>query len=121
MSTERYMCHKSVFCVFVSQRVLRFGSKSLMTIALRTYYIRTGLGGLMTQEFQVWYAIKGHPCNAAMGVCMCVCVCVCVCVPLYVLSRACAHACSTNAPIHLADLLWPLRVLLLVSIKRGLY
>jgi chondroitin AC lyase len=26
-----------------------------------------GLGGLMTQEFQVWYAIKGHSCNAAMG------------------------------------------------------
>ena len=26
-----------------------------------------GLGGLMTQEFQVWLAIKGHPCNAAMG------------------------------------------------------
>ena len=76
--------------------VLLTGSRSIMAITLRTCYIQTGLGGLMTQEFEVWYAIKGHPCNAAMGVCVCVCVCQRVCTCVCCVTRTHIHACTNQ-------------------------
>jgi len=94
--------------------VLLTGSRSIMAITLRTCYIQTGLGGLMTQEFEVWYAIKGHPCNAAMGVCVCVSARVYVCMLCHAHTHTCMHQSTKWANHPATDLLLPLCLLLRV-------